>query len=110
MSAPVSTKRIASAIVLLTGHSASAAEGPHPGRLVYEAHCAACHDNPEQSKARTFETLQRMIPDMIRYALTDGRMQAQGAAMSETELEDLMDYFKGCLLYTSDAADEYIPV
>jgi polyvinyl alcohol dehydrogenase (cytochrome) len=86
---------LASAIVLLTGHSASAAERPHPGRLVYEAHCAACHDNPEQSKARTFETLQRMIPDMIRYALTDGRMQAQGAAMSETELEDLMYYFKG---------------
>ncbi len=68
---------------------------PHPGRLVYEKHCASCHENPEQSKARTFETLTRMIPGMIEYALTDGRMKAQGAALSETELNDLMNYFRG---------------
>jgi len=68
---------------------------PHPGRIAYEKHCAACHDNPEQSKARTFETLTRMIPGTIEYALTDGRMKAQAAAMSETELEDLMNFFRG---------------
>ena len=75
--------------------AATADQPPHPGRLVYEAHCAACHDHPEESQARTFQTLQRMIPDMIQYALTDGRMQAQGAALSGRELEDLMDYFRG---------------
>ena len=67
---------------------------PHPGRIAYEKHCAACHDNPEQSQARSFETLTRMIPDTIEYALTDGRMKAQGDAMSEAEIAVLMSYFR----------------
>lgn len=75
--------------------AALADSASHPGRIAYETHCAACHDNPEQSKARTFETLTRMIPGMIEYALTDGRMKAQGAAMSEGEIADLVDYFSG---------------
>ena len=73
----------------------SAAETAHPGQVVYDEHCAVCHDNSEQSKARTFETLTRMIPGTIEYALTDGRMKAQGAALSDTELEDLMNFFRG---------------
>jgi len=68
---------------------------PHPGKLVYDKHCAACHDQPEQSQARSFETLKRMIPDLIAYALTDGRMQAQGAAMTADEMDTLMAFFKG---------------
>ncbi|MEM8767832.1 MAG: PQQ-binding-like beta-propeller repeat protein [Pseudomonadota bacterium] len=67
----------------------------HPGRAVYDVHCAACHDDPEASKARTFDTLTRMIPALIEYALTEGRMKAQGAALSTDELADLMDYFQG---------------
>lgn len=67
----------------------------HPGRIVYDAHCAACHDHPEQSKSRTFETLTRMIPEMIQYALTDGRMKAQGDGLTSEQLDDLISYFRG---------------
>ena len=81
--------------LLMTAVSVIAEQAPHPGRMAYDKHCAACHDNPEQSKARTFETLQRMIPGTIEYALTDGRMKAQGDAMTEAEIADLMDYFRG---------------
>jgi len=80
--------------ILLFGPTALA-QAAHPGQAVYDQHCAACHDHPEQSKARTFDTLTRMIPGLIEYALTEGRMQAQGAALSEAELSDLMDFFKG---------------
>jgi polyvinyl alcohol dehydrogenase (cytochrome) len=77
-------------------------EAPHLGRVAYDKHCAACHDNPEQSKARSFETLTRMIPGTIEYALTDGRMKAQGDAMSEAEIADLMSYFRGQTRSDSD--------
>jgi polyvinyl alcohol dehydrogenase (cytochrome) len=75
--------------------AASANGDVHPGKQVYDRHCAACHDNPEESRARTFETLTRMIPSLIEYALTDGRMKAHGAALSEDELTDLMNFFRG---------------
>ncbi len=75
--------------------SLNAESSPHPGRSVYDQHCAVCHDNSEQSKARTFETLTRMIPATIEYALTDGRMKAHGSLLSPDELEDLMNFFRG---------------
>ena len=84
----------AALLVTLVGQAIAEAAA-HPGRIAYEKHCAVCHDNPEQSKARTFETLTRMIPGTIEYALTEGRMKAEAAALSETELEDLMNYFRG---------------
>ncbi len=71
------------------------ADEPHPGKVVYDKYCAACHDHPEESRSRSFETLTRMIPALIQYALTDGKMQAQAAAMSPAELEDLMNFFSG---------------
>jgi len=67
----------------------------HPGLAVYDKHCAACHDNPEQSKARSFDTLTRMIPTLIEYALTDGRMKAQGNLLSAGERADLIGFLSG---------------
>ncbi len=67
----------------------------HPGEAVYDKHCAACHDNPAETRARSFETLSRMIPALIEYALTDGKMQAQAAALSPQELADLVNLFTG---------------
>lgn len=81
--------------VVLIATTGYGEEAPHPGLEVYQAHCAACHDDPEQSKARDFGTLKRMIPGVIEYALTEGRMKAQAAVLSETELADLMDFFRG---------------
>ncbi|HEY5647568.1 MAG TPA: PQQ-binding-like beta-propeller repeat protein [Pseudomonadales bacterium] len=90
-------RRVARVAVVLTIVSSSAAAGdaPHPGLAVYQQHCAVCHDDPEQSRARTFDTLKRMIPSLVEYALTQGKMQAQGSALSETQLEDLMNFFRG---------------
>ena len=53
--------------------SADTAADTHPGKAVYDKYCAACHDNPEQSRARSFETLTRMIPALIQYSLTEAR-------------------------------------
>ncbi len=73
----------------------SAMAETHPGKAVYDKYCAACHDNPEQSRARSYETLTRMIPALIQYSLTDGKMKSQAAAMSDQELADLMQFFTG---------------
>lgn len=92
-------KGLALAVVLL-GAGLIAPEGSadaaaHPGMVVYQTYCAACHDHPDESKARTFETLKQMIPGVVEYSLTQGKMKAQAAAMSEQELDDLMDFFRG---------------
>jgi len=76
---------------------AAAAEIPtaHPGKVVYDKHCAACHDNPEESRSRSFATLQRMIPALIAHAITDGRMKEQASMLTTEERSDLIDFFTG---------------
>lgn len=67
----------------------------HPGKAVYDQHCASCHDNPEASRSRSFDTLQRMIPALIAHAINDGRMKEQAKHLSPAERQDLIDFFTG---------------
>jgi len=55
---------------------------PHPGQAVYRANCAACHDNPEQTRSPAKSTLGSMSYQVLSFALTKGKMQAQAAALS----------------------------
>ena len=36
-----------------------------PGRIIYEENCAACHDNPADTRAASFETLTGMTGEQI---------------------------------------------
>ncbi|XOV82650.1 MAG: PQQ-binding-like beta-propeller repeat protein [bacterium] len=67
----------------------------HPGNIVYDKHCASCHDNPEATRSRSFATLQRMIPALIAHAINDGRMKEQAKALTAEERADLIDFFTG---------------
>src|SRR5690349_11883583 len=66
--------------------------GPHPGEAVYKTNCAACHDNPEATKAPSRATLARMASGNISNALITGKMIAQGARLSSAEVSYVSDY------------------
>ena len=50
------------------------------GLAVYDETCATCHAMPVETKSPPIETLQRMGPRAVRYALTNGKMRVQAAA------------------------------
>lgn len=68
---------------------------PQPGKAVYDRSCAACHDHPGTSRAPTFEALKAMRYGSIHFALTEGKMQAQAAALTTAERASLLDYLAG---------------
>jgi polyvinyl alcohol dehydrogenase (cytochrome) len=76
------------------GEPASAVPA-HPGKGVYERACAACHDHPGVTRAPAFEALRGMRYGTIHYELTEGKMQAQAAALNAAERASLIDYLVG---------------
>jgi polyvinyl alcohol dehydrogenase (cytochrome) len=82
---------------LLTAHAAAFAQAPaeHPGKAVYEKACAACHNNPEATRSPGLDTLKGMRLQQITFALTQGKMQTQAAALSATERGAVVDFLVG---------------
>lgn len=62
------------------------------GRQVYEQACAACHDNPEQSKSPPLETLKQMGPRAVSHSLTHGKMRVQAAALGAAQIDALVSW------------------
>ncbi|MCR5874335.1 PQQ-binding-like beta-propeller repeat protein [Phenylobacterium sp. J426] len=73
----------------------TASQMPHPGQAIYRLRCAACHDNPGETKSPSRETLGAMSYQTISFALTQGKMQAQGVGLSEDERGQLIGYLTG---------------
>jgi polyvinyl alcohol dehydrogenase (cytochrome) len=67
----------------------------HPGKAVYDRACASCHDHPGVTRAPAFEALKGMRYGTIHYELTEGKMQAQAAALSVAERASLIDFLVG---------------
>jgi polyvinyl alcohol dehydrogenase (cytochrome) len=96
------------ALLLILAGSAAAQDDtarqlPHPGQAVYRANCAACHDNPEQTRSPAKSTLGSMSYQVLSFALTKGKMQAQAAALSEADRGNLINYLTGRSTATLDA-------
>jgi polyvinyl alcohol dehydrogenase (cytochrome) len=68
---------------------------PHPGEGLYKKACAACHDNPEATRSPSLATLKAMRYQTLSYALTEGKMQAQAAALSTSERAAIVDFLVG---------------
>jgi polyvinyl alcohol dehydrogenase (cytochrome) len=62
------------------------------GEAIYQQHCAACHDNPEETKSPAADSLKRMGARPISYALTHGKMRVQGSALSEPQIDAVVGY------------------
>lgn len=92
---------IAAAVSLATvtqpakAQQTAAASADHPGQAVYDKACAACHNNPEATKSPALDTMKRMRYQAIWYALTEGKMQTQAAALSPDEKTALVEFLVG---------------
>ncbi|MBM0107228.1 PQQ-binding-like beta-propeller repeat protein [Steroidobacter sp. S1-65] len=82
------------AAVALSGAQA-AMEAPHPGQAVYERSCAACHNQPEATRAPSLDTLKAMRYQTILYALNEGKMKAQASMLSATQKAAVIDFLVG---------------
>lgn len=84
--------------------AAAAAFMTNPGKALYSRDCAACHDQPDQTRSPSFETLTRMSEANIDFALTKGKMQAQGARLNDAERQLLIKY----LASNDPSTDEWV--
>jgi polyvinyl alcohol dehydrogenase (cytochrome) len=71
---------------------AAIADASHPGKAVYEANCASCHDNPEKSGAPAQESIRTLNRATVKYALTLGYMKQQASHLKPEELAQLIDW------------------
>ncbi len=68
-----------------------------PGKQVYVAHCAMCHDGAV-AKAPHRDMIGMMTPSAVVATLTNGIMSAQGSALSPTDREQVAEYLTGTSL------------
>ena len=83
--------------LLLAGCAQAAAVVPAspPGKAVYDKACASCHDHPGTTRAPSFDALSGMRYGSIHFALTEGKMQAQGSSITAAERASVIDYLVG---------------
>jgi len=74
------------------------------GMAVYESTCATCHAMPEETKSPPLETLKRMGPRAVRYALTHGKMRVQAQGLDTQEIDDVVAYLSA----TTDIDNSWI--
>lgn len=72
-----------------------AATTAHPGEAVYSQFCAVCHDQPVATRSPAKETLKQMSLQLINFALTEGKMKAQGAGLSDEQRAQVVNYLIG---------------
>ena len=82
-------------LVAFVQPAAHAADAAHPGKALYERHCASCHDKPDVSRAVPFAQLRTMRLGNLFFAMTDGKMKAQSAALNEQQRGELVDFIVG---------------
>jgi polyvinyl alcohol dehydrogenase (cytochrome) len=68
--------------LIITGIRAA---DPPSGSILYQSHCAQCHESAKAGRIPSKATLQNMTPYMIMTALTSGVMKQQGASLSNDE-------------------------
>ena len=67
----------------------------YPGQRIYQQHCAHCHDRPRQTRSRSRQSLASIPQPLIVYALTEGKMQAQGQLLEEAQINSVANYLVG---------------
>ncbi len=86
---------LACLILTCSVRAAPQPDGATAGALVYQRSCAMCHDHAEALRAPTLATLKGMRYQQIYFALTVGKMQAQGQTLSAPERSQLIDFLIG---------------
>jgi polyvinyl alcohol dehydrogenase (cytochrome) len=103
MKAILSLAALAAALLTSAGAARAQTPLPHPGQAVYRERCAACHDNPEATRAPAKATLSAMSYQSLSFALTAGKMKVQGEGLTEETRGQLINYLTGRSTATLDA-------
>ncbi|PWT83972.1 MAG: cytochrome C oxidase Cbb3, partial [Blastocatellia bacterium] len=74
------------------------------GGALYRSHCASCHD-VSATRAPGRDSLSRLTPERIMFALDTGVMQAQGLARTPAERRALAIYLSGKSFGTEPGPD-----
>ncbi len=74
------------------------------GQEVYDTVCATCHNMPELTKSPPLDTLKRMGPRAVSYALTNGKMKVQAANLTPDQIDDVVTYLSA----TADIDNSWI--
>jgi polyvinyl alcohol dehydrogenase (cytochrome) len=74
------------------------------GQAIYDKTCATCHGKPELTKAPPIDTLKKMGPRAVSYALTNGKMKLQGSSLSPQDLDNVVSYLSA----TTDVDNSWI--
>ena len=85
---------------------AFAAEPPISGQVLYDTHCAACH-NGRVAKAPPLSMLATFSPRSVLRAMNDGVMQSQAKSLSPLQREALAEFMTGTPL--TEAAEATAP-
>ena len=73
----------------------AAGEG-HPGKAVFDQHCAKCHENAVP-RAPHLSFLQMLPGDMILRALNEGVMRPMASALSDEQKVNVAQYLAGSI-------------
>ncbi|TDI62680.1 MAG: pyrrolo-quinoline quinone [Alphaproteobacteria bacterium] len=66
-------------------------ESPHPGQAIYEGTCATCHDDV-MPRTPHVALLEKMTPDAVYKAMTQGMMTAQSSDLSDDDKRAVAEY------------------
>src|SRR5690349_6098299 len=83
--------------------SPAAAQAPS-GDAVFQRECASCHAAGANTGAPTREALRQFTPEAILNALTNGKMQVQGARLTEPERRAVSEFLSGRSITAAVAA------
>ena len=87
---------LAAVFAAIVGAAAACASGAMaqdaPGKAIYEATCAACHDHPETSRAPSRASIRAMRPSSVEYHMTVGYMRTQAKGLNADQRKELTDW------------------
>ncbi|WP_372784628.1 PQQ-binding-like beta-propeller repeat protein [Phenylobacterium sp.] len=74
---------------------ASAQSTEAPGASIYKVACAMCHEQSGSTRAPSTDALRKLPAATLNFALTQGKMKAQGAGLTEAQRTQLVIYLTG---------------
>jgi polyvinyl alcohol dehydrogenase (cytochrome) len=67
-------------------------DAAHPGRAVYDRACAACHNNPQATRAPALASVRAMNRSTVEYAINIGYMKIQAKDLNAAERVQLVEW------------------
>jgi polyvinyl alcohol dehydrogenase (cytochrome) len=71
---------------------------PAAGEMLFQSHCAGCHNGAAEARAPAPDVLRQRSPAAILEALANGSMRVQGASLNGLERREIAEYVGGSVM------------